>query len=146
MKKALLEFRGEPYHTQVQFGTLPKSEFCALLAATPMTARQAMNRSRPTAPTTASGSAATEDQLCSMQKRLDQQAHQVTSLKRERESLLRLVIGMAVDSYRYNPKEVRRSRSVAKIANSLRVIGAPLDEGTILNLLRHGAELLPDDE
>lgn len=78
-----------------------------------------------------------------LQKRIDQQAHEITSLKRERESLLKLAIGMAVDSYQYSPNQVR-SRSVAKIADSLRVTGVALDEGTILSALRRGAELLPE--
>jgi hypothetical protein len=80
-----------------------------------------------------------------LQKRIDQQAHKITSLTLERESLLKLAIGMAVDSYQYSPNEVR-SRSVAKIADRLRVAGVPLDEGTILSWLRRGAELLPPED
>src|SRR5262245_44618332 len=96
-----------------------------------MTSANAKDVVRPSGSLSLPASSDPDDQSRELQKRIDQQAHEITSLKRERESLLKLAIGMAVASYQHSPKQAR-SRSVAKIADSLRVVGVPLDEGTIL--------------
>jgi hypothetical protein len=84
-------------------------------------------------------------EIAKLQQRIDVQAHEITTLKRERESLRKLVIGMAMARHGFDPK-VARSKTVTKIADDLRVTGVPLDEGTILNALRRGAELLPPED
>jgi hypothetical protein len=61
---------------------------------------------------------------------------------KERESLLRLVVGMAVAGYRYDPK-AERSAQVTEIANDLESVGVPLDADTVRKWLRAAAELLP---
>lgn len=61
---------------------------------------------------------------------------------KERESLLKLVIGMAVEQYNYDPHSLR-NEATADIATDLATNGVPLDRDTILKWLREGAELLP---
>src|SRR5262245_8659897 len=64
---------------------------------------------------------------------------------RERESLLKLVIGMAVGGYGY---DVKASRSVqpSTIVDDLAKIGLPLDADTVRKWLKEAAELLPTRE
>jgi len=61
---------------------------------------------------------------------------------RERDSLLKLVIGMAVAAYVYDPKAAR-SDKVKEIADDLLAAGVPLDVDTVRKWLREAAELLP---
>jgi hypothetical protein len=61
---------------------------------------------------------------------------------RERDSLLKMVIGMAVKGYGYNPL-VKRSEQVTEIASDLEKVGVPLDADTVRKWLKAGAELLP---
>ncbi|WP_425409672.1 hypothetical protein [Hyphococcus sp.] len=61
---------------------------------------------------------------------------------KERDSLLKLIIGMAVEQYGYVP-ESSRTHATANIETDLRTVGVPLDNGTIRKWLREGAELLP---
>jgi hypothetical protein len=64
---------------------------------------------------------------------------------RERESLLRLVIGMAVEAYRYDPKQ-KRSDKISEIASDLEKAGVVLDVDTVRKWLREAGELLPPRE
>jgi hypothetical protein len=64
---------------------------------------------------------------------------------RERESLLRLVIGMAIIGYGYDPK-VFRSGKISEIAGDLELAGVPLDADTVRKWLRAAAEVLPPTE
>lgn len=64
---------------------------------------------------------------------------------RERESLLRLVIGMACGGYGYDPA-VKRSDKIPDIASDLERFGVSLDADTIRKWLREAAELLPPRE
>jgi len=64
---------------------------------------------------------------------------------RERESLLKLVIGMAIKGYDHNPK-ASRSSTAKDIAHDLHLIGISLDEDTVRKYLAEGRELLPGDE
>jgi hypothetical protein len=64
---------------------------------------------------------------------------------RERESLLRLVIGMAVEGYRYDPKQ-KRSDKIPEIVSDLDKAGIALDADTVRKWLREAAELLPPRE
>jgi hypothetical protein len=64
---------------------------------------------------------------------------------RERDSLLKLFIGMAVEGYRYDPKS-NRSSTAKKIASDLALVGLPIDEDTVRKYLAEGRELLLGDE
>lgn len=61
---------------------------------------------------------------------------------RERESLLKLVIGMAIKGYTYDPK-AGRSVTPREIASDLEQLGLSLDEDTIRKYLNEAKELLP---
>lgn len=63
---------------------------------------------------------------------------------KEKESLLKLVIGMAVAAYRYNP-QAARSDIPTEIVNDLIRAGVPLDADTVRKFLRLGAKLLPPE-
>lgn len=64
---------------------------------------------------------------------------------RERESLLKLVIGMALAGYSYDPK-AGRSPIVKEIADDLARAGVALDADTIRKYLQEARELLPPEE
>jgi hypothetical protein len=64
---------------------------------------------------------------------------------RERDSLLKLVIGMAVGCYRYNATAPRNERH-AEIASDLARAGVPLDVDTIRKWLKEAANLLPEPQ
>jgi len=55
---------------------------------------------------------------------------------------LKVVIGMAVGGYSYDPK-VGRSDRHTEIAGDLERAGVPLDVDTVRKWLREAAELLP---
>ena len=63
---------------------------------------------------------------------------------RERESLLKLVIGMAIGGYGYDPT-ASRSECPAEIASDLTLNGVPLDVDTVRKWLKEAAELWPPD-
>jgi hypothetical protein len=64
---------------------------------------------------------------------------------RERASLLKLVIGMAVGGYGYDPSE-SRSPQPSAIASDLANCGVSLDVDTIRKWLKEAVELLPPGE
>jgi hypothetical protein len=64
---------------------------------------------------------------------------------RERESLLKLIIGMALGGYGYDPI-AGRSEQPAQIATDLATAGVPLDVDTVRKWLKQGADLLPRQE
>jgi hypothetical protein len=63
---------------------------------------------------------------------------------RERDSLLKLVIGMAVKGYSFQPRAAR-SHVPSEIAGDLEQLGIRLDVDTVRKYLKEGAELLPPD-
>jgi hypothetical protein len=63
---------------------------------------------------------------------------------RERESLLKLIIGMAVDGYGYQPK-VGRSPLAGDLSGHLHRLGIPLSDDTIRNFLNEAKDLLPGE-
>lgn len=78
------------------------------------------------------------------------QSDQSTELKtRERDTLLKLIIGMAVEQYAYDPKAQRNS-AVKNIADDLNSHGISMDPDTVRKWLKEAAQLLPttllDDE
>lgn len=64
---------------------------------------------------------------------------------RERESLLKLVIGMAVGGYGYDPT-ARRSEQITTVADDLALAGVSLDADTVRKWLREAADLLPGNK
>ncbi|MFN3252310.1 hypothetical protein [Roseibium album] len=63
---------------------------------------------------------------------------------RERESLLKLVIGMAIGGYGYDPKASRTS-TAKEIVSDLQQRGLSLDEDTVRKYLKEAKGLLPGD-
>lgn len=61
---------------------------------------------------------------------------------KERESVLRLIIGIAIKGYSYNPS-MSRSPIAREIADDLAETGLPLSEDTVRKWLKEAAELLP---
>lgn len=61
---------------------------------------------------------------------------------REQKTLLKLVIGMAIEQYNYSHTGARNS-ATAQIKDDLEAHGVGVSENTILKWLREGAELLP---
>ena len=64
---------------------------------------------------------------------------------RERESLLKMVIGMAIKGYGHDPKAVR-GPTAKEISGDLALHGIPLDEDTVRKYLAEARELLPPDQ
>jgi len=64
---------------------------------------------------------------------------------RERDSLLKLVIGMAVGGYGYDP-DASRSEQPSDIATDLATNGVALDVDTVRKWLKQASELLPPKE
>lgn len=61
---------------------------------------------------------------------------------KERESVLKLVIGMAVEGYRHDPA-LSRSRAVSEITSDIEKLGLSLSDDTVRKWLKEAAELLP---
>lgn len=97
----------------------------------------------------AAGEHATIDEIAKVAERVrlleTQLAHQITAAKREQTSLLKLVMGMAIAGYRYDPRATR-STVTKEIAGDLVRVGVQLDEDTVLKWLRRGIVLLPPQE
>lgn len=64
---------------------------------------------------------------------------------RERESLLKLALGMAIKGYSFNPW-AGRNAATAEIADDLAALGIPLDQDTVRKWLKEGIELLPQPD
>ncbi|TAN09206.1 MAG: hypothetical protein EPN45_07990 [Rhizobiaceae bacterium] len=64
---------------------------------------------------------------------------------KERESLLKMIIGMALKGYGHDPR-VSRSGTAKEIASDLAIAGLPLDEDTVRKYLNKAKQLLPGDE
>ena len=62
---------------------------------------------------------------------------------RERESLLKLVLGMAIKGYRYDPKATR-SKEVLEITSDLQILGLSLTEDTVRKYLNEAKALFAD--
>jgi hypothetical protein len=61
---------------------------------------------------------------------------------RERDSVMKLIIGMAIRGYSYDP-EVARNEAIGRICSDLALLGLSLDPDTVRKWLREAAELLP---
>jgi hypothetical protein len=64
---------------------------------------------------------------------------------KERTSLLRMIIGMAIGRYAYDPTKAKND-APKRIANDLAKVGLSLDDDTIRKWLQQAAELLPQDQ
>lgn len=64
--------------------------------------------------------------------------------RRETDSLLKLVIAMAIRGYGHRP-EAARSEATARIVQDLEALGIPLDPATVRKWLREAAQRLPED-
>lgn len=63
---------------------------------------------------------------------------------RERNTLLKMIIGMAVEQYGYNP-EAKKSDATQNIISDLEQCGLGLDANTVRKKLKEASELLPQD-
>jgi hypothetical protein len=70
------------------------------------------------------------------------QAKDKPLLTKERGTLLKLIIGMAVKGYCYNP-DAERSDKINDIVHDLDCVGVSLDDDTVRKWLREAAGLLP---
>lgn len=64
---------------------------------------------------------------------------------KERDTLLKMVIGMAVKGYAYDPK-AKKSSSIKDISDDLTSLGISLDADTIRKWIKEAAEILPRDD
>lgn len=65
--------------------------------------------------------------------------------QREGDTLRKLVIGLAMRGYGYDPRAAR-NEAVAQIAGDLLELGLEVTDDTVRKYLREGAELLPPDD
>ncbi len=95
-----------------------------------------------------------DKQIADLKAKVAELAKELTALRtaagqalgaRERDSMLKLVIGMAVAGYRFDPK-ANRGDSVKDITNDVAKVGLPLSDDTIRKYLREASELLPPQE
>lgn len=63
---------------------------------------------------------------------------------KERESLQKIAIGLAIGGYRYNPAE-KRSSVVTEMINDMAELGISLSADTLRKFLRAGADFLPSE-
>lgn len=82
--------------------------------------------------------------ISQLEKAIADSAINTNGSVRERDTLLKLFIGMAVEQYAYDPKP-SRSPVAAQIAGDVASTGLSVDEDTIRKYLKLGAELLPGE-
>lgn len=63
---------------------------------------------------------------------------------REKEGYLKLIIGMAIDGYGYDPSEAR-SPLAGELSGNLQKLGISISDDTVRNYLKQAKELLPRD-
>lgn len=63
---------------------------------------------------------------------------------RERETALKLIIGMAMAGYKYNPR-MNKNTAIADITNDLDKLGIAVSDDTIRKWLNEAAEHLPQE-
>jgi hypothetical protein len=82
--------------------------------------------------------------ISDLEKELSQKTiHVEKSLStRTRETALKLIIGMAIKGYGYNPK-ANKNTAVKEIADDLALLGLQLDVDTVRKWLNEASELLP---
>jgi hypothetical protein len=85
---------------------------------------------------------AEKDQLIAELQASGKPAPNKSAISREKQTLLKLVIGMAIKGYVYDPAAPRNA-STREIATDLRLAGLSVDEDTIRKYLTEAKELLP---
>ncbi len=79
-----------------------------------------------------------------LEEKLSQQDNKPL-LTRERQSVLKLILGMAIKGYTYNPKQSRND-AIREIAQDLESLGIALDQDTIRKWIKEASENLPQEE
>jgi DNA anti-recombination protein RmuC len=82
--------------------------------------------------------------IAALEERVASSAEEKPLSTKERETLLKIIIGMARDSYKYDPK-LNRSSVPQEIADDLAKHSIFLDVDTVRKWLKHAAEFLPGD-
>lgn len=75
-------------------------------------------------------------------KPLNQKSYSKSSITSEKNTLQKMVIGMAIKGYQYDP-EAKRTNTVSEIQSDLALLGIDLDKNTILKWLKESAKFLP---
>jgi hypothetical protein len=88
---------------------------------------------------------ALEAQLASREAQPAEPARAKDISTRERESLLKLVIGMAIGAYAYDPSQ-RRSEKISEIAADLDLAGVGLDVDTVRKWIKEASNLVPTNK
>ena len=65
-------------------------------------------------------------------------------LNKERETLLKLIIGMAISGYSYDP-QAKRNEATSDIVSDLELNGIPLDPDTVSKWIKEASDQLPSD-
>ncbi len=76
------------------------------------------------------------------QGRIAEKAHSKPLHTKEKETLLKMAIGMAIKGYGYNPS-AKRNNTTTEIKQDLESLGIQLDEDTIRKWLKEASEILP---
>lgn len=63
---------------------------------------------------------------------------------KERNTVLKIIIGMAIKGYSYNPNK-KRNPTAKEITSDLDLLGLPIDEDTVRRWLKDATEQLPDN-
>jgi hypothetical protein len=82
------------------------------------------------------------DRLSSEIDRLSTQSRERGISSRERETMLKIIIGLAIGGYGY-PRSGQRSAVPKELANDLEELGIKVSDDTIRNLLNEARDLLP---
>lgn len=82
-----------------------------------------------------------DNQIAELESRMNSGTN-MSAASRERQSLLRLVIGMAIGGYGFDPK-ASRTATAREIGSDLQLRGLALDEDTIRKYLNEAKEQLP---
>ena len=90
-----------------------------------------------------------DSKITALSKEVDRLAAELKAIpkdkplgQREGDTLRKLIIGMAVEGYRYDPMATR-SDVVAEIVTDLQTLGLPMSNDTVRHHLKKAAELLP---
>lgn len=90
-----------------------------------------------------------ERQIAFLKGETGQESTQKRTVKplhvKERETLQKMIIGMAIKGYSYDPK-ASKNTSIQEIADDLASLGLSLDPDTIRKWVKEAAEILPRDD
>lgn len=90
-----------------------------------------------------------ERQIAFLKGETGQESTQKRTVKplhvKERETLQKMIIGMAIKGYSYDPK-ASKNTSIQEIADDLASLGISLDPDTVRKWVKEAAEILPRDD